>query len=169
MVRAAQGLPRSLRDVPAAVARDTRARRADPRCSQQPDASRLVQHGTVARVFTLIVRFDLPDASAAQTFDALAADAIPVIRANEPGTVTYDAYTVEGEPLARVFFEVYRDREAHAEHELQPHSASTGPSTSTARISTTAAGTRCAFRRTGSSRVARANTATRPTRIRYFH
>jgi quinol monooxygenase YgiN len=72
-------------------------------------------------MFTLLVRFDLPDATAADAFDRLAEVAIPLIREREPGTLTYDPYTVEGEPLARVFFEVYQDNEAHAEHERQPH------------------------------------------------
>jgi quinol monooxygenase YgiN len=72
-------------------------------------------------MFTLLVRFDLPDRAAAQTFDELAGQAIPLIHANEPRTLTYVPYGVEGEPLARVFFEVYQDAEAHAEHERQPH------------------------------------------------
>lgn len=72
-------------------------------------------------MFTLLVRFDLPDLAAAQAFDDLAAGAIPVIRAQEPGTLTYVPYGVEGEPLARVFFEVYRDAEAHDEHGRQQH------------------------------------------------
>lgn len=73
--------------------------------------------------YVLLVRFDLPDATAAAAFDRLAADTIPVIREREPGTITYDPYEVAGEPLARVFFEVYRDEQAHADHERQPHTA----------------------------------------------
>ena len=72
-------------------------------------------------MFTLLVRFDLPDAEAATAFDSLVAGAVPLIHEREPGTLTYDTYTVEGEPLARVFYEVYADAEAHAEHERQPH------------------------------------------------
>ena len=72
-------------------------------------------------MFTLLVRFDLPDLDSAKAFDALAAQAIPVIRANEPGTITYVPYGVDGEPLARMFFEVYRDARAHDEHGEQPH------------------------------------------------
>ena len=74
-------------------------------------------------VFTLVVRFDLPDASAASAFDELTAAAVPLIRTHEPGTLVYETYAVEGEPLARAFYEIYRDREAHAEHERQPHTA----------------------------------------------
>ena len=74
-------------------------------------------------MFTLLVRFDLPDADAATSFDQLVASAVPLIHEREPGTLTYDTYTVEGEPLARVFYEVYADAEAHAAHERAPHTA----------------------------------------------
>ena len=30
---------------------------------------------------------------------------------------------MDGEPLARVFYEVYRDEQAHADHESRPHTA----------------------------------------------
>jgi len=70
----------------------------------------------------LIVRFALPDDAAVAQFDALTSAALPLIRSDrEPGTLVYQTYAVEGEPLARIFYEVYRDRAAHAEHELQPH------------------------------------------------
>lgn len=72
-------------------------------------------------MFTLVVRFDLLDTSAARAFDELTAAAVPLIRAHEPGTLVYETYAVDDEPLARVFYEVYRDRDAHAEHERQPH------------------------------------------------
>jgi quinol monooxygenase YgiN len=78
---------------------------------------------SVPTVFALVVRFDLPDAAAARAFDELTASAVPLIRAHEPGTLVYETYAVEGEPLARVFYEVYRDRDAHVEHERQPHTA----------------------------------------------
>jgi quinol monooxygenase YgiN len=55
-------------------------------------------------------------------FDALTSGALPMIRsAREPGTLTYQPYAVDGDPLARIFYEVYRDRAAHADHEAQPH------------------------------------------------
>jgi quinol monooxygenase YgiN len=72
-------------------------------------------------VYILLVRFELPDAATVQAFDALTAEAVPLIRAHEPGTLVYNPHTVEGAPHSRVFYEVYRDREAHAEHERQPH------------------------------------------------
>src|SRR4051794_28399498 len=78
-------------------------------------------HGNVRRMFTLLVHFHLPDPASAAAFDALVADTVPVIRQREAGTLTYDSYAVADEPLTRVFFEVYRDAAAHAEHERQPH------------------------------------------------
>jgi len=69
------------------------------------------------------VRFELPDETSANSFDALAAVAVPLIRDREPGTATYRTYTVEGDPLVRVFYEEYADADAHAEHERQPHTA----------------------------------------------
>lgn len=72
---------------------------------------------------TLLVRFDVADEDAAAAFDALTARAIPALLAREPGTLTYQRFTVEGEPLARVFHEVYRDAAAHAEHERSPETA----------------------------------------------
>ena len=74
-------------------------------------------------MFTLVVRFDLPDPWAADAFDELTAAAVPLIHEQEPGTLIYETYAVEGEPLARLFYEVYLDRDAHAEHERQPHTA----------------------------------------------
>ena len=86
------------------------------------NAHRSAGRDSVAHVYTLIVRFDLPDDAAVAQFDALTSAALPMIRsAREPGTLTYQPYTVEGEPFARVFYEVYRDRAAHADHEAQPH------------------------------------------------
>lgn len=76
---------------------------------------------SVTRVFALVVRFDLPDRAAARAFDELTARAVPLIRAREPGTLVYEPHTVDDDPLSRVFYEVYRDRDAHAEHERQPH------------------------------------------------
>ena len=74
-------------------------------------------------MFALVVRFDLPDPQAAATFDALVRDVLPGISAEEPGTLVYATHAVEDEPLARLFYEVYRDRAAHAAHEARPGTA----------------------------------------------
>lgn len=73
--------------------------------------------------FALVVRFDLHDAEAAAAFDALLAETLPLIVEREPGTLVYATHHVEDDPLARVFYEVYVDRAAHAAHEATPHTA----------------------------------------------
>ncbi|HEX3815793.1 MAG TPA: antibiotic biosynthesis monooxygenase [Mycobacteriales bacterium] len=72
-------------------------------------------------MFSIVVRFDLKDEAAAAEFDGLVAQMLPEITANEPGTLIYATHTVEGEPLGRVFYELYADRAAHAAHEAQEH------------------------------------------------
>lgn len=74
-------------------------------------------------MFAIAVRFDLPDAGAAAAFDALVAQTVPGILAEEAGTLVYTPHHVEGEPLARLFYEVYADREAHRAHEARPATA----------------------------------------------
>ena len=74
-------------------------------------------------MFALVVRFDLHDAEAAAGFDALLAETLPLIIEREPGTLVYATHRVAGEPLARVFYEVYTDRAAHAAHEATVHTA----------------------------------------------
>jgi quinol monooxygenase YgiN len=73
-------------------------------------------------MFALLVRFDIRDEESAKKFDELTAEAVEQIRAHEPGTLVYATATVEGEPLARVFYEVYADREnAFQAHEVAPY------------------------------------------------
>jgi quinol monooxygenase YgiN len=71
-------------------------------------------------MFGLMVRFRLrPDGAAG--FDRLVDETLPLIKAHEPGTLIYTVHTVEGDPDARVFYELYRDRHAFEEHERQAH------------------------------------------------
>ncbi|WP_337063464.1 putative quinol monooxygenase [Kineococcus sp. G2] len=74
-------------------------------------------------MFAIAVRFDLPDEEAAAAFDDLVTRAVPEILAEEPGTLTYVPHRVEGEPLARLFYEEYADRDAHAAHEAREGTA----------------------------------------------
>lgn len=71
-------------------------------------------------MFALVVRFDLADAAAAEGFDALVAETAAGI-VEEPGTLVYTVHGVEGDSLARVFYEVYRDRAAFEAHESYEH------------------------------------------------
>ncbi|QTE30484.1 putative quinol monooxygenase [Pengzhenrongella sicca] len=75
-------------------------------------------------MFAITVRFDLPDDATAAEFDRLAAAVVPGIRTLEPGTLLYLVHAVDGAPLARAFYEIYRDRAAHAAHEARPEVAS---------------------------------------------
>jgi quinol monooxygenase YgiN len=72
-------------------------------------------------VFGLSVRFTCKDQASAREFDQLAAETVPGIRQHEPGTLVYAVHAVEGKPLERIFYELYRDREAFDAHEAQPH------------------------------------------------
>jgi quinol monooxygenase YgiN len=71
-------------------------------------------------MFGLIVRFTLTE-DGASGFDQLVKELVPSIQRDEPGTIVYATHTVEGQPNLRVFYELYRDREAFAEHERQAH------------------------------------------------
>jgi quinol monooxygenase YgiN len=71
-------------------------------------------------MFALAVRFDLQP-GAGDGFDELVAALLPQVRAKEPGTLLYVCSRDQDDPNVRVFFEVYRDREAFDEHEHQEH------------------------------------------------
>jgi quinol monooxygenase YgiN len=72
-------------------------------------------------MFGLCVRFTCLDADSAAGFDRLIAETVPEIRKHEPGTIVYAVHTVEGQPLQRIFYELYSDRAAFDAHEEQPH------------------------------------------------
>jgi len=72
-------------------------------------------------MFGLSVRFTCKDTESAKGFDALVAETVPQIKQHEPGTLVYAVHAVEGKPLERIFYELYRDRAAFDAHEGQPH------------------------------------------------
>ncbi|MFE5405706.1 putative quinol monooxygenase [Streptomyces sp. NPDC056580] len=72
-------------------------------------------------MFGLMVRFTCKDEASAAAFDGLVARTGELIRANEPGTVIYTVHRVDGRPLERVFYELYRDRGAFEEHESKDY------------------------------------------------
>jgi quinol monooxygenase YgiN len=71
-------------------------------------------------MFGLVVRFTLTE-DAAGGFDRLVRETVPSIQRHEPGTIVYATHTVESQPNVRLFYELYRDREAFEEHERQDH------------------------------------------------
>lgn len=72
-------------------------------------------------MYALVVRFELRDEESAVAFDRLVNETGRAIEADEPGTLVYVTHRVDGAPLSRIFYEVYRDRAAFEEHERQPH------------------------------------------------
>lgn len=69
----------------------------------------------------IVVRFDLIDSQAVAEFDRLTDDVVAQIGQYEPGTLVYATHHVVGEPLARIFYELYADEDALAAHENAPH------------------------------------------------
>lgn len=72
-------------------------------------------------MFGLVVRFTCKDEASAEAFDRLVGETVEKIRELEPGTLVYATHRVEGQPLQRIFYELYRDREAFDAHEAQEH------------------------------------------------
>lgn len=75
----------------------------------------------MSKGFALVVRFRLRDERAAKGFDELVARTVPEIERLEPATLAYVVHSVPGEPLIRVFYELYTDRAAFDFHEEQAH------------------------------------------------
>jgi quinol monooxygenase YgiN len=72
-------------------------------------------------MFALCVRFTCKDQASAEAYDRLVAETVEGIKASEPGTLVYASHLVEGHPLQRVFYELYRDQAAFEAHEAAPH------------------------------------------------
>ena len=95
--------------------------RPGPRRTMEPGAVRRRRRGKVAPVFSLVVRFDVRDPAAAARFDELTAEVVEAIAAQEPGTLVYATHRVAGDPMGRVFYEVYADEAAFGIHEEAAH------------------------------------------------
>ena len=72
-------------------------------------------------MFGLFVRFTCKDQASAEAYDKLVAETIEAIKTNEPGTLVYASHLVDGEPLQRIFYELYNDKAAFEAHEAAPH------------------------------------------------
>ncbi len=72
-------------------------------------------------MFGLMVRFTCKDEEAAAAFDELVARTGEQIAAHEPGTLIYTVHRVDGRPLERIFYELYRDKGAFEVHESQEY------------------------------------------------
>jgi quinol monooxygenase YgiN len=72
-------------------------------------------------MFGLCVRFTCKDQAAAEAYDRLVAETVEAIKDGEPGTLVYACHLVQGQPLQRIFYELYRDRAAFEAHEAAAH------------------------------------------------
>src|SRR5260370_11524500 len=72
-------------------------------------------------MFGLFVRFTCKDETSAQAYDRLVAETIEAIKTDEPGTLVYASHLVDGQPLQRIFYELYRDKAAFEAHGAAPH------------------------------------------------
>lgn len=73
------------------------------------------------QMFGLFVRFTCKDEASAEAYDRLVAETIEGIKAHEPGTLVYVSHKVEGQPLQRIFYELYQDEAAFEAHGSAPH------------------------------------------------
>ena len=71
------------------------------------------------RLFGLIAIYTLAEGGGAD-FDRLAEQIVEAVHRNEPDTLLFVVHNVPKAPLQRIFYEVYRDRVAYAEHRRQP-------------------------------------------------
>jgi len=72
-------------------------------------------------MFGLCARFTCKDEASARAYDRLVAQTVERIKADEPGTLIYACHRVDGQPLQRVFYELYQDKAAFDAHEAAPH------------------------------------------------
>jgi quinol monooxygenase YgiN len=72
-------------------------------------------------MFGLCVRFTCKDQTSAEAYDRLVAETIEAIKINEPGTLVYASHLVDGQPLQRIFYELYADEAAFEAHGAAPH------------------------------------------------
>jgi quinol monooxygenase YgiN len=71
-------------------------------------------------MFALLVRFNIL-AGHEDAFDALVAETVTAIAAEEPDTIIYASHTQSGQPNLRVFYECYRNHDGFVAHEATPH------------------------------------------------
>ncbi len=69
----------------------------------------------------LCVRFTCKDETSAKAYDRLVAQTVEAIESSEPGTLIYASHLVDGEPLQRIFYELYQDEAAYRAHQATPH------------------------------------------------
>ena len=56
-----------------------------------------------------------------QAYDRLVTETIEAIKTSEPGTLAYASHLMDGQPLQRIFYELYRDKAAFNADGASPH------------------------------------------------
>jgi quinol monooxygenase YgiN len=82
----------------------------------------VVEDDPQQRLYGLIAIYTLDDNRVAE-FDVLAEQVVREVRTAEPDALVYVVHSVPNAPLQRIFYEVYRDRMAHEEHQRRPYIA----------------------------------------------
>ncbi|MGP8001792.1 MAG: hypothetical protein ACLPKI_31380 [Streptosporangiaceae bacterium] len=72
------------------------------------------------RLYGQIAIYTLLESGAAE-FDRLASTVLEQVRTTEPDTLVFVVHGVPSAPLQRILYQVYRDRAAYDEHQLQPY------------------------------------------------
>jgi quinol monooxygenase YgiN len=67
-------------------------------------------------VIVTLLRVECRDNAAAAEFDRMTAKVFQRVSDHEPGTLVFASHRVEGRPLTRVFYEIYRDQVAAKIH-----------------------------------------------------
>jgi quinol monooxygenase YgiN len=92
---------------------------ADPEFGHRPKAAGSPA-AAAARPYGRILIFTLLEERVAD-FDRLAEQTAEEVRTREPGTLVYVIHLVPNAPMQRIFYEIYRDRDAFGTHESQPY------------------------------------------------
>ena len=92
---------------------------ADPEFGHHPKAAE-APAAAVAKPYGRILIFTLLEDRVVD-FDRLAEETAEEVRTREPGTVVYVIHLVPNAPMQRIFYEIYRDRDAFDTHESQPY------------------------------------------------
>ena len=75
---------------------------------------------TLPGAFGMVVRFTVKEGHGL-AFDELMRRTVAEIRRHEPDTLDYVVQHVEGEPNARIFYELYANQDAFQFHQDAPH------------------------------------------------
>jgi quinol monooxygenase YgiN len=83
---------------------------------------RPADHDAREQLFGQIAIYTLNEQHVAE-FDRLIERVVELVRSSEPNTLVFIVHAVPSAPMQRILYEVYRDRNAYAEHNARPYMA----------------------------------------------